>query len=63
MKPISLDASLTNADWTKQSWDLAAMDLPSLRVQLAAENMPAEEFKRLPVYRLNVEKLPWLKDL
>jgi hypothetical protein len=60
---INIDASPVNADWTKQTWDLPAHDLPSLREYLAAEGLSVAEFRRLPVYLLNVDKLPWLRDL
>jgi uncharacterized protein YaeQ len=63
MLRINLDADLTNADWTKQSWDLPAHNVQDLRAWLKDQGTSVAAFKRLPVYKLNVEKLPWLKKL
>lgn len=60
---LNIDAQTMNADWTKQSWDLPCETLHELRVYLAETNTTVEHFKTLPVYILNVEKLPWLADL
>jgi len=63
MKAINLDADPMNADWTKQTWDLSVDNVEDLRKMLKALGIPVREFKQLPVYKLNVEKLEWLKDL
>ena len=61
---IDLDGSLDNADWTKQVWDLVGIDdIDKLRAYLKANKMSPAQFKRLPVYRFNVKKMPWLREL
>jgi len=60
---VNLDADLHNADWTKQSWDLPAHNVQELRDLLKAQGTTVAAFKRLPVYKFNVDKLPWLKKL
>lgn len=57
------DRDLRNADWTKQTWDLPIDDVETLRAHLKAQGTTVRHFKSLPVYRLNVGKLPWLRDL
>ena len=55
-----------NADWTKQSWDLPFQgpdDLQNLRDFIRSSGMTVEQFKRLPVYRLNVDKMSWVREL
>jgi hypothetical protein len=60
---INLDADLANADWTKQTWDLGIDNVEDLRAWLQRTGSTVEAFKALPVYKLNVGKLPWLADL
>lgn len=60
---INLDEDPNNADWTKRTWDLPCNDIESLRKFLKGMGMSAEHFKKLPVYRFNVDKLPWLREL
>lgn len=60
---FDLDADPDNADWTKGTWDLPVHDVESLRAYLAAQRRTVAAFKRLPIYRMNVKKLPWLRDL
>jgi hypothetical protein len=61
---INLDADLRNADWTKQSWDLTGIhSVEALRAYLKSQGMSVAAFKHLPVYRLNLRREPWLKDL
>ena len=63
MLTINLDADLANADWTKQTWDLGFDNVEDLRAWLKQQGTTVEAFKRLPVYLLNVDKLPWIKEL
>lgn len=60
---INLDAH--DGDWIKRGrWDVdIPQDLPSLRAWLAASSMTVESFKELEVYKANVTRLPWLRDL
>lgn len=58
----SLDAAPLNADWTKRAWDLHGVDsIDSLREWLRSTGQSADEFKKLPIYRFNVDKLVWLR--
>ena len=59
----AIDADLDNADWTKRTWDLPYHNAEDLRAHLKAVGQTVAEFKRLPVYRFNVDKLEWLRDL
>ena len=60
---LEVDRAIENADWTKQSWDLGIDNVPDLLAFLESTGTTVEEFKQLPVYKLNVDKLPWLKEL
>jgi hypothetical protein len=65
-RSVLRDDDPLNADWTKQTWDLPARsrsDLPALREFIKASGMTIAQFKRLPVYALNVKRLRWLHDL
>ena len=57
------DADSMNADWPKRTWDLPFNNAADLRAWLEARGMTVEHFKTLPVYRFNVGKLEWLKEL
>jgi len=57
------DQQLHNADWTKQSWDLPWRNVEDARAALEARGMSVAHFKTLPVYRLNVDRVPWLREL
>lgn len=46
MNTIAIDRSLTNADWTKRTWDLPPYRSPEF-LQLFPD---IEHFKTLPVY-------------
>lgn len=59
---ISLDIG-DSGDWAKKTWDLGIDNVEDLRQWLAETHQSVEHFKRLPVYRWNVDKLPWLKEL
>lgn len=59
-----LDQEPWNADWSKRTWDFDDInDVEALRAWLKAEGTSVEDFKQLPVYQFNIDKLPWLKDL
>ena len=60
---ILADERPENADWLKRTWDLQIENKTDLLEYLKAMGMTVEQFKKLPVYRWNVEKLPWLKEL
>ena len=61
---INLDADIHNADWTKRTWDLLDVeDEDDLMEHLSDTGMSLEHFKTLPVYKFNVNKLPWLAEL
>ena len=61
---INIDADLGNADWTKGTWDLLHIKGPQdLQKYLAKNSMSLEHFKKLPIYRMNVDKIDWLKEL
>ena len=57
------DAELANADWTKQTWDIPAKNVRELRAFLKTQGTTVAQFKALPVYRQNVGRLPWLREL
>lgn len=59
----SPDESVENADWTKQSWDLPIETIEELREWIEARGMTVAQFKRLPVYQLNVERVAFLAEL
>lgn len=59
---IHADDEIENADWTKTAWDLPT-DKAGLLTFLKASGVSVAEFKTWPVYRWNVDKMAWLKDL
>lgn len=66
MIEFQVDADDENADWTKRSWDFPkeVNTAAKMRSYIDTElSMTVEHFKTLTVYKLNVEKMPWLKDL
>jgi hypothetical protein len=61
---MNIDAVPSNADWPKGAWDLIGIDsVESLRQYLERNGETVEHFKTLPVYKANVDKVPWLNDL
>lgn len=61
-EPIHIDAY--DADWIKRGhWDIPAHSIPELLDYLDRHDMTVEKFKKLDVYRANVERLGWLRDL
>lgn len=51
---LNIDAILENADWTKQSWDLPKYKSKEFYDWLKFSGMTIEQFKKLPVYKLNL---------
>ncbi len=61
---INIDAQLHNADWTKRTWDLLDITTKEeLLTYLERKGMTIKDFKKLPVYKFNKDKLDFLKDL
>ena len=61
---FNIDADSRNADWTKRTWDLLHIDTKEkLLRHLESSGMTVEQFKKLPVYKFNKDKLDFLKDL
>lgn len=60
---IELDENPYNADWAKRTWDLPFDNVESLRPFVLSGWGSIEAFKQEPIYKYNVNKLPWLKDL
>ena len=59
--PINLDADLFNADWSKRTWDFSHINSKmELISHLKMMGMSWAAFQRLPVFQMNVERLPWL---
>jgi len=48
---LNIDANLENADWTKQTWDLPAIDSQEFKDLLKSWGITMEDFKKLPVYK------------
>ena len=51
---LNIDANLENADWTKQSWDLPKYKSKEFMDWLESSEMTLAQFKKLPVYNLNL---------
>ena len=60
---INIDADPFNADWPKRTWDLGIDNVEDLRRYIQAGGMTIDQFKALPVYVWNVDKLTWLREL
>lgn len=61
---FNIDADPHNADWTKRTWDLLDIDSKEKLLRyLERTGMTVEQFKKLPVYQFNKDKLDFLKDL
>ena len=62
---VEADRDLDNADWPKRTWDLPQWidSAEQLRGFLAHSDVAVEDFKKLPVYRRNVNRIDWLRDL
>jgi len=62
--PINIDADDDNADWAKRSWDLPHDNAAWLAGDITGPwGMTIERFMASPVYRHNVDKIPWLREL
>jgi len=61
--PLAMDAPDHNGDWTKQTWDLQIDSKDQLLSWLAAIGQTVAWFKGLTVYKMNVDKMPWLQEL
>lgn len=59
--PYNIDSLLSNADWSKRTWDLPIQNAQDLTAWLARHNMTFAQFQHLPVYTLNVGAMPWLQ--
>ncbi len=63
--PVAADATVTQADWLKGR----ALEIPGvnsakeLRAFLKRVGVSVAKFRRLPAYRENLKRIPWLKDL
>lgn len=61
---LELDGDLANADWTKRSFDFPGIEnAQQMREHLELNGSSVREFKLLPVYRLNLDSVPWLREL
>jgi len=58
LRTINVDEDMTNADWTKQTWDLAfEYGSDEFLEWLKQQNMTLAQFKKLPAYTLGIEGL------
>ena len=53
----NIDANSENADWTKMTWDLPKYKSKEFNEWLSQSGMTLTEFKKLPVYQFNKNKL------
>lgn len=51
---LNIDAITENADWTKQKWDLPKYKSDEFYKWLKFSGMTLTQFKKLPVYKLNL---------
>jgi len=64
MPSFSPDANPDDADWPKRSFDFPGVtNAEQMRNLIIAGGNTIEEFKTFPVYKWNVDKIPWLKDI
>ncbi len=64
VKQLEAEADLANADWPKRSFDFPGItNADEMRRYLEATGTTIEAFKKRPVYKLNVSKIPWLREL
>ena len=60
----SPDAQLSNADWTKRTWDILGINsVEEMRAYLKSTGSSVEAFKKLPAYSATVNRPDWLDDL
>lgn len=63
-EPIRPDADVDSSNWIKQTWDLPEIDsVAKLKAFLKRNGKTVAQFKRSTLYRMNKDKLPWLKRL
>lgn len=53
---IHVDAIPSNADWTKQTWDLPPYKSEEFMAFLKGTGSTLEQFRQLPVYRFAVRR-------
>jgi len=64
MDAINADEDIENADWVKKSWDFPEnMTVDQLKAFIRSCGSTIEEFKKLPVYKWNKDKVKILQDL
>lgn len=61
-RDINIDAG-DNADWLRTGEGFPWDSKQELFVFLNQSGMSVEDFKQTPVYRLNLEDVPWLQEL
>lgn len=60
----SPDAQLSNADWTKRTWDIYDIhSADQMRSYLKATGSTVEAFKKLPVYKATINRPVWMDEL
>ncbi len=60
---VNIDADPMNADWTKRTWDAGLPRNPrALRRWLKRQGITPEQFRRSPLYRYNVKRMPWIEE-
>ena len=62
MATINIDEDDENADWPKANRPFPST-IEEFREELVFIQITPEEFKKLPVYRMNVKRIPYLRDL
>lgn len=60
---IEMDGNLKNADWPKRTWDLPIPKSKEELIDIIGGPDEVEKFKKLPVYRWNKDKIPFLDEL
>ncbi len=53
---LNLDEVDTNADWTKQGWDLPPYGTEEFAAWLEQQGLSLATFQRLPIYRIAVKR-------
>lgn len=62
--PPIIEIDAYDGDWIKRGqWNLSASNVAELRSWLDSKGMTVEHFKTLQVYKGNVDRMPWLRDL
>lgn len=54
---MNIDKDMENADWTKMTWDLPKYKSKEFYDWLKFSGMTLTQFKKLPVYKFNKDKL------